>query len=468
MIQRQTPPDISITEDHMKAFLMLYPVEEGEPDYTVKELKDYLAGYSVVYGVDDRVIAAMIAEKNYMERVCVAKGRPMKEGKDGYFVYHFNKSPNRKPVEKEDGTVDYWGINLIETVVRGQAIVEYHPAVQGQTGYTVKGVASTPSKVKEMPPLKGRGFERSEDNTTYIATLDGKIEQQGDHIVINPIYEVYGNADMKVGNINFPGAVIIHGNVCTGTTIKAAESITVDGTIESAHVESGKDIIVRNGVKGAGNAKVIAKGNISAKYIEFAEVEAEGDIHADAIINSEVYCREKVVLTGKHGMITGGRITAVRGVDAKEIGNNAENQTMIHVGAQPDVLRQAEALKRQVRELEGNLKRIEQGIENFDKLAETKQEISKDDPRRMQLVKIKIRDTARLAAEKAKLSNLEKIIEESEGAKVLVLSKVNAGTEIGIDNIRVVLRDYYEHVEFVKRLNKIAMNSLVAAPSRED
>lgn len=462
MEKRRTMPGITIAEDGMSAFLMLYPLQDGEPDYTPEEIMGWLQASSVVYGIDERAVAEAVSGKKYGESVCVAHGTRPVEGKDGYFIYNFRREPNRKPVEREDGSVDYWAVNLIETVVRGQAIAQYRPAVQGKPGMTVQGAPLLPPKVKDKPPLKGRGFVRTADNRTYIAAMDGKIEYQDDHIVINPVHEVFGDADMKIGHINFPGAIIIHGNVCAGMAIKAAESITVDGTIEAARLEAGKDIIVRNGVKGGSNAKVTAKGSVMAKYIEYAEVEAGGSIHADAIINCKVYCREKVILTGRHGSITGGRMMAVQGVEAKDIGNEVGQRTVVNVGAELSVLQRSEVLRKKIADVKGNLERIEKGIEDFDKLISMRTDLTADDPRRMQLMKIRIRDTATLAADQAELDNLNKIIVDSRGAKVMVLGTVFAGTEIGIDNIRVVLKDYQEHVEFVKRMDKIMMNSLVS------
>ena len=54
--------------------------------------------------------------------------------------YDFNRSFDNTPQIREDGTVDYWSMNLIETVITGQVIAIYKPAVQGQGGYTVRGV----------------------------------------------------------------------------------------------------------------------------------------------------------------------------------------------------------------------------------------------------------------------------------------------------------------------------------------
>lgn len=43
-----------------------------------------------------------------------------------------------KPKIREDGTVDYWSMNLIEVVREGQEIAKYHPAVEAKAGVDVK------------------------------------------------------------------------------------------------------------------------------------------------------------------------------------------------------------------------------------------------------------------------------------------------------------------------------------------
>lgn len=90
-----------------------------------------------------------------------------------------------------------------------------------------------------------------DDEVTYTASMDGKIEMQNDRIVVLPVHEVSGNAELAEGNIDFRGDIVIHGNVESGVSIRATGSITIDGVAEACMLEAGKDIILRGGMLAA-------------------------------------------------------------------------------------------------------------------------------------------------------------------------------------------------------------------------
>ena len=96
-------------------------------------------------------------------------------------------------------------------------------------------------KGKGLPPLVGRGFDKSVDGLTYTAAIDGKIERHKNRIIILPILEINGDVDVGTGNIDFVGDVVIHGSVKTGARIRAAKSITIDGVCEGCVLEAGND-----------------------------------------------------------------------------------------------------------------------------------------------------------------------------------------------------------------------------------
>ena len=278
--------------------------------------------------------------------------------------------------------------------------------------------------------------------------------------MINPIYEVKGNADLKTGNINFPGDVVIHGNVIAGVTIKANDSVTVDGIVENANIIAGKDVIIRTGVKGVNKTNIKARGTITAKYIEYANIDAGMNVETDSIVDSHVIAGEKIILNGKYGTIIGGKIHAIGGIETKDLGSDSEVYTYVQVGTKIEVFQRIEALRKKMQTTQKNIDKIGKGIEEFDKLIATNSNIKKDDPRRMQLLKVKIRDTALLAADKAEFDNLNSVVARGAGASVYVLNRVYPGVEVAIGPYHVRVKEYQENIEFVRENETIRMKSL--------
>ena len=291
--------------------------------------------------------------------------------------------------------------------------------------------------------------------------MDGKITMQGNRILISPIYEIDQDADMNVGNIDFKGDVVIHGGVKHGIHIHATGSITIDGLVEHCDIRAGKDIFLLSGVKGAEKTTIHAEGAITAEFIEYAMVSCKKDLRVDVLFNCLVNCEGKIIATsGKRSAIIGGSITAVQGLSALSLGNKFGTVTRIVVGVDEERLKETAQLTEKIGALESNIAKIKKGVEDFDALAEKKGISNRDDPRRMQLLRVKIRDEALVAQDRTRLEELREMIAAGRRATVKVYDTVYAGVRIKMLEQNVQMSDYQKKVEFVKTDTGIRMEPL--------
>lgn len=448
-------PIIRFSPDEMEAYMLLPSPDEGE-EYTVPYVMQALSERGVNAGIDHEEIARMVVEEVFEREVLIARGAQPVDGVDGYFEYKFSTSFDNKPKVRPDGSVDYWSVHTIESVVAGQEIATYHPPVEGEDGFNVKGKPIQAKKGRDQMPIKGKGFEVQPDGVTYVATVDGKIEMQNNRIVILPVYEISGNAEISLGNIDFRGDVVIHGGVESGVTIRSTGSVTIDGIVEACTIEAGKDVILRSGMLGGNKASVKTKGSITAKFFEFTNIECDGDIQADVLMDCDVKCQGKVSMTGARGSIIGGTLHAIQGVEVTSLGNDAEKKTEIMVGAGADVASRLRVLEKKIEATETNLQKIEGGLKQFDMLEAERGVSYANDPRRMQLLRIKIRDTATLANDKEECKKLRRLVEGSRGACVSVLQEVYPGVIIRIGDLRFDLRNVGKSIEFYRLSDKIS------------
>lgn len=446
-------PIVQITADGMEAYIMLVTPDDGG-EYTVESLQKALDERGVKYGIDESALKELADEKKYGLETLIARGTEAVDGKDGYYVYNFNCNFDKKPLIKPDGTVDYWSVKSIESVVQDQVIAEYHPCVEGTDGKTVTGKPIPAKRGREQLPLKGKGFERRDDNT-YVALMSGKIETQNDRVVILPVHELSGNADLSSGNIDFHGDVVIHGSVESGVIVKASGTITVDGIVEACTLEAGKDIILRSGMLGGNKASVKTKGSITAKFFEFTRIECAGDIRADVLMDCQVQCFGKIIMNGKRGSIIGGLTHGVCGIEVTTLGNDAEKKTVIMAGASPEEYAKLKQLEKTIQELSQGLVQIDEGLRKFEELEKARGVSYKDDPRRVTLLRVKIRDTATLANSKEEAKQIRNLIESASGACVTVLRETYPGVVIQIEDTKLLVQNNVKSAEFYKLQDKI-------------
>ena len=454
-ILTEQKPLVRISYDEMEGYMLL-PEPRQDEEYVVALLTQALEEKGINTGINVQRLESMVADRIYNTEILVAQGTEAVDGVDGYYEYNFNANLDRKPKVLPDGSVDYWSVHSIEAVVAGQVIAVYHPAVQGHDGVNVKGRILSAKHGREQMPIKGKGFERQSDNITYIATMDGKIETQNDRIVISQVHEVLGDAEISSGNIDFRGDIVIHGNVESGVVIRATGSITIDGVVEACTLEAGKDIILRSGMLGGNKASVKTKANITAKFFEFTNIECEGNLNADVLMDCNVLCKGQVILNGSHGSIIGGKVHAIQGVVVSTLGNEVEKKTEIFVGAGIDVYSRLRVLEKKINATREELNKIETGLHQFDVLQQERGVNYSNDPRRMALLRAKIKDAVIIASDESEEKKLRVLAEGARGACVAVIKEVYPGVIINIDELKFTLKNIGRGIEFYKLPDKIA------------
>lgn len=448
---------VSFSHDGMTAYLRL-PEPLGGQKYRLEDVQAALAASGVKNGVDKEELLSMVNDGIYNRSVAVATGKVPQDGKDGYFEYLFKSQLDGKPRINEDGSVSY-AIQLFEMVTEGQVIAKYHPAVQGIDGYTVKDTPLRAKIGREQPPLRGRGFVCQEDGVTYVASITGKIDMINDKINILPVYEVSGDVDSNTGDIEFRGDVIIHGSV-DDIQIRATGTVTVGGVVQGASIYANKEIVLTGGVLGNGKSVIDAKGSISAKFFEFATVRCKGDITADIFLNSNVYCEGKAFVMSKKGAIVGGSVHAVSGIEANSIGNSAEIRTHVLVGNGGEVRMKMEELKKNIKTAMDNIDKAETILQKFEEYEAKTGQSCKDDPRRVQLVRIRVRDMARKAADEEELRKLDLMVESARGANIKVRRRVYPGVYVSIDSYETACKDTFSDIIFIKQQGNVIMRRL--------
>lgn len=291
---------IKVSSDKMEAFLVTSAGISLEPKEVFQALQD--AG--IVYGIDIDGIHHLCEELLVTGHFLVATGLESVPGQKAEITYKFNK-PELKPETTEDGRVDFYNLGGIIQVKAGDILAERRPATEGTPGYNVLGEILNPLPGKQVAFQIAKGTKVIGDQV--IAEFDGAVTWQGPKIGVARLQIVNGDTDFSVGNINYPGKVLINGWVKDGFIIEADDDVEIRGGMEDATVISRNgSVFIHQGVAGRGHATVKADVNVEARYIQEATVEAGNNIVVNEyVIRSNIKAGRSFLLQGIRGRILG-------------------------------------------------------------------------------------------------------------------------------------------------------------------
>lgn len=443
---------VDISSDQMTASVCLRRISD-DALYTYEDIMDKLSEAGVKMGIDEGRILDIIDKKIYDQRVVVATGKPQEQGKDGYYDFFFdvNYKNNNKPKLREDGSVDYFNTKLFERVEEGEKLAEYHHPTKGVFGYNVCGKLLTPKPGKPKSRLRGKGFTVSEDGNSYYAAFTGKVEYQNFDMNISNIFDVTGNVDLNVGNIDFNGDVNITGHVISGMTIHAMGNIYIGGHVEGANIYAGKDIIFNGGVNSKGAGRIEAKGNVAGKYFENANVYADGDVKSGYLLNSTIVARGKVIVEGKHGSIMGGDVTGVMGIETVNCGHVSTTKTVLRVGATKEIRKEYADEILRLKDIIAEIEMYTSALKKYEKIREVNPE-KFDQAAYTKIFQSKIIKNAEKNKLDEKCRGLLELMKDSARAQVRVDKNIYPGCRVFLDDKVYAAEEAFSHL-LIKRYN---------------
>lgn len=318
--------EISIAKNMMSASAFIDV--NGEDEITEEHILEKIKEAGVKTGIKKDVVKSILDDIPFGKEYVVAEGKPATQGENGFYEFFFQTEKREyHPRILEDGSVDY-SIQR-ELVQKGDLLAKYHSPKSGKFGYTVFAGVVAPIPAKDLPALHMSGVEKIED--LYYASTDGEASFRDDTLAVNDILTIEGNASNATGTITFTGDIHVRGDVIAGVKIKAGGNVLVDGVVEGAFIEAGKDIVVRQGIHGQGRAVIQAKGAVCSTFIEEATVLAGQNISFNSAYYSKLTAKEEIHGEGRSGNVLGGMASAGKGIYLKSSGNATEVRTKLYI-----------------------------------------------------------------------------------------------------------------------------------------
>lgn len=398
-----------------------------------EEIMSALEDCGITYGIDEAAIDDIAGNGAQDTMITIARGRQQKAGKDGWYEFLFDSEAGKHPKLNEDGSVNYKNVKWFEIVRKGQKIAIYHKAEPGTPGCRVTGEKYDGKAGKEIPPVKGHGFSIAPDGVTYVADIDGRVVYKYGVLEVTSVL-VLDEDTRAAGNINFNGSVYIRNSIGEGTVVKATGDIMADGFIESAQLEAGGDIILKEGTNAGDRGFLKAGGDVMGKFFENATIEVCGSVKANYCLNSNIVAGRNIIISGRYGMITGGNAYAGRKIESYNIGNAAGTATLLSIG-KPD------NFDARLKNVEDRMEAVDRELHMLNNIYDEFMEKMKPEERNVNPVYLKVEDA--IYTKNKEMSELKMIREQIfnteelyERGKVVVNGTIYRGTSVYIKGVR--------------------------------
>ncbi len=360
--------ELEVSSEQMSATLSL-SLNHAE-NYTSEDLLRYLEENNLVSGVLDSEVRRIHEENLFNQKIKVAKGRQPQNGQDGSVDWKIDLSIlEGAQLSEKGGRVDHKERHHVIEVDEDYLLATLVDPTDGEPGETITGkqLPPTPGKPAKLPA--GKNLRVTEDGSEMYSAIKGVVCKDGEKYSISPVYTVQGDVSYETGNVRFDETVMVSGGVLPDFKIEAGQDIHVTGLVESSFLTAKGSIYCTAGIQGGEKAVLKAGGDVTAKFVNAATIEAGGDITIEgAVTQSYLKAGGKITL-GDKGVVLGGELDAVKEINVHTAGSDMGVKTRFRVGGPVgDYLEQKQEEEKKVAALKSNLKRIQLALQQMNKL----------------------------------------------------------------------------------------------------
>ncbi|WWE61710.1 FapA family protein [Parasalinivibrio latis] len=386
--QRDAKAVAKMSADKMRAELRV-SAPYGGKSISWEDALDALKLAGITAGIQRKALEALLSKAKFLKAgeeatANVAFGKPASNGKDGRLRYLKEDAASRvlQPKERSDGTVDMKDLGDAITVKSGEPLAIMSEETTGVDGYKVNGerLPSVPGK-----PLKVKFYDGSvlseNDQRIIVSTREGMPIRHPDGVEVDDAL-VLKAVTPTTGHIKFSGSVVVRGDVSPGMKILASGSVTIGGTVESASIRAGSDIVVQHGVIGrhrenTPTCQLVSGGSIVANFAQFSSLKAQDNIHLKLhACNAYIEAGGNVVISEKlrkQSGIYGGMVKAGLGVVTSFLGAPAGTPTEVYAYCRyQEFIDRLEALETDIEASRGQLSKAIELQRKLERIPESK------------------------------------------------------------------------------------------------
>jgi len=154
------------------------------------------------------------------------------------------------PTDTGEKSVDFFA-SKVQLVHEGAVLARKIPGVPGIAGKDVLGKVFPVAMVKDFKFNLKKNVYLSEDGLEVLATCAGQpVRLDEKTYMVEDVYILHKDVDLATGSIEFPGDVLIEGNVQDGLRIFAGGRLEIKGSVSHAEIKAEKGAKIHQSLLG--------------------------------------------------------------------------------------------------------------------------------------------------------------------------------------------------------------------------
>jgi len=228
-----------LTRLALERFIIWEASSETEDIGKEQELQNELAQKGIIYGVRPNIWVEFLTVDGIKEIVIAEYTPPVNTVQPELIDYLGEPvSQNEQEEEAETEKIDYFACKL-RLCEKDEVLARKVPGKEGTPGIDVFGNTFGVDKLKDFTFILKKNAYLSEDGLEVRAACSGiPVRIDKFKYLVENAYLVNKDVDLSVGSIEFPGDVLIGGNVNDGFFIHSGGKIQIQGSVSRAELKA--------------------------------------------------------------------------------------------------------------------------------------------------------------------------------------------------------------------------------------
>jgi uncharacterized protein (DUF342 family) len=353
---------LEIDDQGMNAFIK--KTDKFDDTISPAELLELITENDIFYGVvKEKALEGFIRSSGFKEKPFkVAGGREAQLGKDSRIEYYFDTDHLKAGGFDEEGNIDFKDRGEIPWVEEGSLLAEKFPMKEARSGYNIFDQMLEVPPVSDTPLRYKSGVVLSDDDLKLYAETGGhpRLSWSGNVQVVDT-FVVKKDVDYETGHLEYSGDIDVKGTLKSGFRVRG-HGIRIN-TADGGEIHAEGDVTIVNGVN---EARIYARGNVKAKFIQNSKVFCLGNLTVDKeIVDTKIEASGAVIIP--NGEIISSDIVANMGVYTRHLGTEKSVPNTVTVGVDAFTDQELKTIRKTITRSELRIEQIKEKIQALTK-----------------------------------------------------------------------------------------------------